>query len=221
MRRLAQPEVLKLATIAALGTALLSGPRLVLWSNRPSPIWYLEAIVFLGSLVLWAFVFAWHEHYTGKPVFTLNIQSGLISSTTLAGLGMAVLLVLFVDPSMRARTPADYPDSYDQWIAMTLFSLVFVQLFLVVAPFAWLVRLIRNQRVAIFLTVCLGVIVLMFKTRSSPTPVPLELFAALFVARITLGFLSVFFYLRGGLLLMWWWGFLLQARHLVHLIGAQ
>jgi hypothetical protein len=31
------------------------------------------------------------------------------------------------------------------------------------------------------------------------------------------GYLSVYFYLKGGVILTWWWVFLLQLRHLIDL----
>lgn len=214
MRRLAQPEVLKFAFIAALLTALLCSPRLLLWTKRPYPLWYLEAVLFFGGIVLWAFVFAWHTAYTKRPVFTLRISPALFALTTLAGIAAALGLRLLLDPTLRLRTPEDFPVSMDQWIAKTLFGLAFLQLFLTFAPFAWLVRLFRQPSVAFALTVLFGVIVLALNNRSSPTPVPLPLFAAQLLGRVVMGSLSLLIYLRGGLLLAWWWGLLIEARHL-------
>ena len=34
-----------------------------------------------------------------------------------------------------------------------------------------------------------------------------------------MGFLAVWFYLRGGVLLIWWWTLLIEARHLLDLAG--
>src|SRR2546421_126926 len=53
MRDLAQPRVLKAAASAAFVSALASYPRLALWPNRVYPLWYLEALLFLGGTVLW------------------------------------------------------------------------------------------------------------------------------------------------------------------------
>jgi hypothetical protein len=215
VRRLGQPQVLVTAAIAALVSALLCAPRLLLWQTRALPVWYLEAVLFFGGIVLWAFVFAWHAEYTNRPVVTLKIDPTLFALTTLAGMIAVIGLHLFLDPSLRITTPEDYPASLQQWIAMTLFNLAFSELFLVFAPFAWLVRLFRNQSVAAVLTVFFGVVVLLLRNRSAPVPGPL--FAALLLFRITGGFLSVFFYLRGGVLLAWWWCFLIEARHLISL----
>jgi hypothetical protein len=57
------------------------------------------------------------------------------------------------------------------------------------------------------------------KIQSSPTPIPLPLFAALLAGRIITGFLAVWFYLRGGVILIWWCTLLFEARHLLILAG--
>jgi magnesium-transporting ATPase (P-type) len=219
MRSFLQPRTLKLAGIAALAMAFACYPRLSLWSNRPGPVWHLEATIFFGGIVLWGFVFAWHTPYSNRPVFNLKLESGPFVAATLAGIMVALVFHLFLDPSLRLRMPEDYPLDLKQWIAMTLFSLAFSQMYLVFAPFAWLIRLFRNRRVATGLTVLFGVIVLVIKTGASATPIPPPLLAALLTVRIVMAFLSVSFYLRGGVLLTWWWGLLLEARHLLDLAG--
>ena len=208
-----------MAGIAALATALACYPRLSLWANRSAPVWYLEAVIFFGGIVLWGFVFAWHTPYSGRPVFACRMESGPLMTATLAGIVVAVVFRLFLDSSLRLRMPEDYPVNLKEWIAMTLFSLAFSQMFLVFAPFAWLIRLFQNRRVAIALTVLFGVVVLVIKIASSSTTIPPPLLAALLTVRIVMGFLSVSFYLRGGVLLTWWWGLLLEARHLLDLAG--
>jgi hypothetical protein len=45
------------------------------------------------------------------------------------------------------------------------------------------------------------------------------LFATLLAVRIGMGFLSVSFYLRGGVLLSWWWTLLVEARNLLDVAG--
>jgi hypothetical protein len=217
VRRLTTTAVLKSAASAALVTALLSYPRLSLWLQRPQPIWYLESIVFLGTTVLWGWVFAWHSHYSQRPVFTgpFEAKSWLVASA--AALGVAVSLSLWLDPVLSRSTPEDYPTTLVQWLAMTLFHLAFTQLFLVYAPFAWLIRLLKNPRIATLCTVLFGVVVLTLKIRSSPTPLPNSLFVALVILRVLLGLISVTFYLRGGILLASWWSLLIEARHLLTL----
>ena len=219
MHSFLQPRTLKLAGIAALATVFACYPRLSLWSNHPAPVWYLETLVFFGGIILWGFVFAWHTPYTSRPVFPRKLESGPFILATLTGILIAIVFHLFLDPSLRPKMPEDYPADLKQWIAMTLFSLAFSQMFLVFAPFAWLIRLFQDQRVATGLTVLFGVVLLMIKTGSSPTPIPYPLFAALLAVRIVVGFLTVSFYLRGGVPLAWWWGLLLEARHLLDLAG--
>ena len=152
VRRLADPTVLKSAALAALGSAVLCYPRFALWPARRAPIWYLEAVMFFGGIVLWAFVFAWHTRYTERPVFTMRWSPTLFGAATLAGVLAAIGMHEFIDASLRAQTPEDYPASFTQWLAMTLFSLSFAQLFLVFAPVAWLMRLCRNRTAAMALT---------------------------------------------------------------------
>lgn len=214
MRSLAKTEVMKSAAIAALAGSLVCYPRLALWPNRSYPIWYLEAILLLGGFVLWAFVFAWHTKYTNRPVFTLKLEMTPCLLATVAGILMASMLHLFVDPAFRVRTPEDYPANLEQWIAMTLFSLGFTQLLLVFAPYDWSVRLFKRRWIAILVTVLFAVFVLVVKTRSSPTPIAPSLFYVLIIVRAGISLLSVWFYSRYGVIPVWWWGFLLQTRHL-------
>jgi hypothetical protein len=214
VRRFAQPEVLKSAAIAALGTALACYLRLSFWVHRPHPIWFLEAVIFLGSVILWGFVFAWHTPYTHCPVFTLKAEPASYAAATLAGLLMATVLRLFLDPALRLRAPEEFPASLEQWVGMTLFNLAFNQLFLLFAPLAWCARVFHRRWIAIVLTVLFGALVMVFRTLSGPTPMPASLLLVLVFVRIIAGLMAVWFYLRGGVLLVWWWGFLLQIRHL-------
>ena len=212
MRHLLQPKVLNLASIAALTSALACYPRISLWTGRSAPIWYLEGAIFLCGIVLWSFVFAWHEPYTHRPVFVLKPEPKLFLAATLIGIVAAVVFHLWLDPSLRSKLPDEYPASLQQWFAQVLFALAFNQLFLLFAPFAWLMRLFKNRQAAISLTVLFGVCILAMKIRSLPTPVPPLPLAALLAGRIVMGFLAVSFYLRGGVLLVWWWTLLFEAR---------
>jgi hypothetical protein len=220
MRRLAQPQVLKSASAAACLTALLCYPRLVLWRHRPDPIWFLESIIFLGTMVLWGFVFAWHSAYSRRPVFTLPLETSEWGTAALAACVVALVLHRFLDPVLQPLNPVDYPTDLGEWSAMILFNLAFVQLFLVFAPLAWLMRLTQNRSLAILLTVLGGVGILALKIRSLPTTYSPTLLAALVIFRIVFGFFSVFFYWRGGVLLAWWWVMLVEARHLFTLPGS-
>ena len=203
-------------TAAAIASVLCL-PRLWLWSERKHPLWYLEVLLLLGGTVLWAFVFAWHPKYTGQPVFRVKIEPALVATITLIGLGIATLLYFLLDPRLRIMIPADYPRNLQEWAAMTLFSLAFTQVFLVLAPFAWLMRLFRDRATAIGLTVLFGLFVMVLKNQSSPTPLPLGLFSGLLALRVVTGLLSIYCYLRGGALLVWWWTLLLETRHLATL----
>ena len=177
----------------------------------------MESVIFLCAIVLWAFVFAWHARQTLRPVFTLKIELAPFAVATLAGMLGAAALSLFLDPALRRTNPEDYPADLEQWLAVTLFTVGFAQLVLIFAPFAFFVRLSRNWRVAMVLTVLFGVFVLALKAGSSPRPFPLPLLAALLLVRVAAGVMDVIFYLRGGVVLVWWLGFLIEARHLLNL----
>ena len=217
MRLLAQPRVLNRAVIAGLATALASYPRIALWLNRTAPIWYLEAMFFLCSIVLWGFVFAWHEPYTQRPVWRFKLEPKLFITATVIGIIAAVVFHFFLDPPLRVQVPKEYPADSENWLAQVLFSLFLTQLFLLFAPFAWLMRLLRNRRAAACLTVLFGAFVWFIKNQSLPAPIHSALFAALLAGRIAMGFLAVWLYLRGGILLIWWWTLIFEARLLLDL----
>jgi hypothetical protein len=219
MRHLAQPRVLALASFASLVTTLACHLRLTHWLTRPDSVWLLEALLFLCGIILWGFVFAWQAPYAHRPVFTFRIGPRLFITVTVAGIAIAAAFHLLLDPALRLKMPEDYPADLQQWLAWTLFSLAFNQLFFVFAPFAWCLRLFRTQNVAIVLTVLFGACVLAIKNHSSKTPLPFLLLATVLTVRIAVGFLSVSFYLRGGVLLSWWWTLLIEARNLLDLAG--
>jgi len=219
VRDFVQPRILKLAGIAALASALACYPRLSLWLNRPAPLWYLETAIFFCSIVLWGFVFAWHTRYTHRPVFLFGIEPGPWVAVTLIGLVAALLFHLFLDPSLRPKLPEEYPADLKQWIAWLLFSLAFNQLFLLFAPFAWSMRLFKKRWAAASLTVLFGIFVQALKMQSSPVPISPALLAMFMAGRIVMGFLAVWFYLRGGVMLIWWWTLLFDARNLLNLAG--
>jgi hypothetical protein len=219
MRHLAQPRVLILASIASLVSTLACQLRLTHWLKRADPLWLLEPTFFLCGIVLWGFVFAWHTAYTRRPVFTLKIEPRLFITVTLTGIAVAAAFHLLLDPALRLNKPEDYPADLKQWLAWTLFSLAFNQLFFIFAPFAWLMRLFQNPRAATVLTVLFGAFVLAIKNHSSRTPLPFLLLAMVLAVRIGMGILSVSFYLRGGVLLSWWWTLLIEARNLLDLTG--
>ena len=219
VRHLLQPRILNLAVIAALASAVACYPRVALWPNRSAPVWYLEGAIFLCGIVLWGFVFAWHTQYAHRPVFILKLEPKLFVGVTAAAIIAAAVFDLAIDPSLRSKVPEDYPFDLVHWFAFVLFSLALNQLFLLFAPFAWLMRLFKRRWVATNLTVLFGVILLAMRIHSFPTPLPPLLAAALLTGKIVMGFLAVSFYLRGGVLLVWWWTFLFEARHLLNLTG--
>jgi len=207
------------AAIAAALSAAFSLPRILFWENRPFSAWYPEAIIFSCGFVLWAFVFAWHTEYTRRPVFSLRIKPWLVAAATVAGIIAALLLHWLFDPTLRVHNPQDYPVDFKHWIAHTLFALAFVQLFLLFAPFAWAMRLFRNQTVATWVTVAFSVLVLGLKSNSSPAPLPALLLLALAAVRIASVYFAVWFYVRGGIFLTWWLVLLMEARNLLTFAG--
>src|SRR5258706_3563023 len=105
MRALAEPEVLRRAALAAIVSALACFPRLQAWETRIYPIWYLETVLFLGAIVLWGFVFAWHTKYSGGPVFTFRPHRVAFIAATVAGCARGGVTLLDVDPLVLTRTP--------------------------------------------------------------------------------------------------------------------
>ena len=64
----------------------------------------------------------------------------------------------------------------EQRLAMTLFSLGLKQLFVVFAPFAWLIRLFGRKEPAFILSVVFGIIVVVIRESRSPFPMLAEPF---------------------------------------------
>ncbi len=176
MRSLGRPEVLRSAIIAGLGSALVCWPRIATAPRPRYPAWYLEAVVLLGSILLWGFVFAWHTQYTQRPVFTLKVAIGPLALATITGLAAALFWHFALDPWLRVKVPEDYPTTIEQWLAMTLFSLGLKQLFAVFAPFAWLIRLFGKKEPAFILTVMFGLAVVVIREYRSPAPLVAEPF---------------------------------------------
>ena len=218
MRHLLQPRVLKAAGIAASISTLACYPRLLLWSHRPGPVWYLEATIFICCLVLWGFVFAWHEPYTHRPVINFELELTPLLVATLAGIGTAAAYHLWLDPPLRSKFPEEYPPDLRHWLAAVPFMLAFNQLFLIFAPFDWLMRLTRNRWVATGLTGLWLAVLLVLKLHSLAATMATPLLAMMLAGRVVTGFLVVWLYLRGGVLLVCWWALLLESRFLVDFI---
>jgi hypothetical protein len=215
MRHLLQPRVLKGASLAAAVSALACYPRLVLWLHRPAPLWYLEATIFICCILLWGFVFAWHEPYTHRPVFHLKLDLAPLIIATLTGFGTAAAFHLWLDPSLRSKFPEEYPPDLTHWLAALPFILGFNQLFLIFAPFDWLMRLAKNRWVATTLTALWGAILLALKMHSQSATMAPPLLALMLAGRVVSGFLVVWCYLQGGVGLVCWWALLLESRHLL------
>jgi len=216
MRHLAQPKTLMMAIIAALASALACYPRLALWLNRPAELWYLETMIFLCCIVLWGFVFAWHTRYSGRPVFNLRPEVKLFAIVTLVGILFSIAFHFLIDPALREKVPDEFPIDLKHWFADLLFALSLNQLFLLFAPFAWLLRLFKNQRIAAALTIAFGVFIIALKLQS--TPISSLLCMTILLGKLITGIFAVVIYLRGGVLLVWWWTLLFEARHLLDLL---
>ena len=219
MRHLLQPKVLNRAVLAALVTALACYPQLLFWLDRPDSIWLLDATIFLCSIVLWGFVFAWHEPYTRRPVWGFKLEPAPFVTVTAIAITVAAVFHLWLDPPLRLKAPDEYPADLNHWLAQLLFFMFLLQLFLLFAPFAWLMRLCKNRRAAAILTVLFSAFVLVLANQSRKTPVPSPLFGVLLACRTVTGLLAVWFYLRGGIILIWWWTLLFESRHLLALLG--
>jgi len=169
--------------------------------------------------VLWAFVFAWHTRYSGRPVIRLRIEPWLFLLATGVGLGAAIGLLRLLDPMFQKVAPEDYPRTFSQWFAMVLFSLAFTELFLVFAPCAWLMRLFQNKAITTTLTIVFGLCVIILKNRSSATPMSGDLLSRLLMLRAVSSMFALYFYWRGGVILAWWFNLLVLSRHLAPLWG--
>ena len=219
MRHLFQPRVLHQASLAALISALACYPRLELWLGRPAPLWYLEATIFICCILLWGFVFAWHDPYTRQPVFPRKLDRMPLIVATVAALGTAGVFHFWLDALLRSRFPEEYSPDMTHWLSGVPFVLAFNQLFLIFAPFDWLMRLTKNRWVAMSLIGVWGATLLVMKVHTLATPLAWPLLAAMLAGRVAAGFLVAWLYLRGGVWLVCWWGVLLESRHLLDFIG--
>jgi len=213
VRLLVQHSVLKNAALTALLTALACWPRLLLWVQRPYAVWFMLATLGWATLILWSFVFAWHTRYTDSAVFTARFRPRVWCVATVCGMAGTGILYWLIDPVLRPIAAEDYPTSYRSWVAMTLFTLAFDQLFLCFAPFAFFMRLFHDRNVATGLTVLFGMFLLYLHARLWAAQFSSVFILKLFAWRAVAGFLSVYFFLRGGALLTLWWVFLPQLRH--------
>lgn len=176
----------------------------------------MEAAVFTTAFFLWAFVFAWHRRYSGRPVLAAPRPApwAVVTACALAGSAAAVC---FLDPVLRPLTPEAYPASAHEWAALALFDAGFAQLFLCFAPFAYFARVSSNPFLAAAATVGLGLLVAALRLWGLPAAVPLPTAAAALAARGAAAACCVWAYREGGVLLALWWALLLDLRLLAAL----
>jgi hypothetical protein len=212
MRLLAQPKVLGRSFITALATSLACVPKLASWTERGAPVLFLWLVLLWAMFILWSFVFAWQGEYAKRPAFSLEFRPGLWAMATLYALASALAVHFFVDPQIRVVAPRDYPANWNSLLPTAMFSVAFDPLFFCFAPFAFFIRLFRKQDAALVLTVVFGLFVLALKLNAGKGLPPLWVVVELMALRILAGFVSLFFYLKGGVLLVWWLVLVLQLR---------
>ena len=215
MRSLAKPIVLRHALLAALLSTLACIPRIAIWQDRPYAVPFMSVTMLFCTFVLWAFVFAWHEQYSGCRVFNLRFQPVLWTVGTVYALAAAASEHFSLDDKLRIITPQVYPTDWSSWAAMSLFSLSLEQLFLCFAPFAFFIRLSHRQTTAVGFTIVFGLFVVFLNLNSGKSLPGMGLTAELIALRVVSAFVNVFFYLKGGVLLVWWIGLVIQLRHLL------
>jgi hypothetical protein len=218
MRSLAQPRVLARAGLAAALTALACLPRLAMWPTRAGSLAFFCLTLLWASFVLWAFVLGWHFEYSGRPALVLPRQPRLWALASAFGVAAAVFSYFLVDPEGRRAWPEGYPTDVRGWAARMLFTVSFTPLFCCFAPFAFFMRLCRQQTTSSVLTVIFGVFVVFINLRASPVPLPLWFQAEMLAGTAAVGFVFLYFYLAGGAWLVWWMLLLAQLRLLAGLI---
>jgi magnesium-transporting ATPase (P-type) len=211
VRALSQPVVLRNAALAALLTTIACLPQLISWEKRQLPVWYLGLVLLLATFVLWAFVFAWHRQYAGRNPFNFPRRPHFwLAAATGCGILGAIADLVLLDPKVRAVLPEEFPTDTMSWLASTLFSLTFTQLFLVFAPVALFARFARKRTAIVLLTVLFNVFVTALK--ASEVSLPRDLTTQILVIRTIASTALVYIYLEGGIWVMWWIGLLMEAR---------
>jgi hypothetical protein len=220
MRSLAQPHVLVRAGLAALVTSLICCPRLALWTDRTGSVFFLWLILLWAMFILWAFVFAWQSKYAHRPAINFQFPPELWAGATLYALALAVVNYHY-DPQLHAIVPGDYPANLDAWVAMTLFALALEPLFFCFAPYALFIRLARRADLAAILTVLFGIFVVGLRLNIAHPPVPFWFAAQAIFLRAVAGFVSIYFYLRGGAFVIWWMRLIVQVHFLAFLAQSR
>jgi hypothetical protein len=217
MRYIAQPKVVTSALLAAVATALACYPRLVVWETRRLPVWYLELVLLLGTFFLWSFVLGWQRPYGGRDPLQPSKSPALWALATGGALAVAALHYWLFDPVMRGAAPDEFPSSPSAWLAMTLSSVTFTQLFVVFAPLAFFLRMISRRKLALALTLAFNLFVMLLKASLTTKPLTPALLSGLILIRLLGASFLVFIYLEGGLPLACWVSFVVQTRYLLEL----
>jgi hypothetical protein len=220
MQSLLQVPVFFRATVAALLTAAACYPRLAMWPERPSSVWELEFILLTCTGVLWGFVFAWHQEYSGRPVLTFKLRRNDVLTALGAGVGIALLMYLVFDPVLRVQAPKEYPTTVALWAAMSLFGCALQPLFFLFAPMALCLRLTQSRRASMVMTILFVLFLVALKVRENQVSLPPVMAAAFAITRMLAAFLALHFYLRGGLLLPLCFGIPIQWRLLIDISSA-
>jgi hypothetical protein len=215
LRDLVQSKILGRAGIAGVATAAVCYLRIEQWMDRPRAAPLLGLTLLWCAFVLWAFVFAWHERYSGRRVFCPGFEPLVWFGATATGLAWAAVLHWALDPQLRTITPEDYATGWNQWIVKTLFRLGMEPLFLCFAPFAFFIRLLKKPERAVSMTVIFGLLLMYLKLSSGRMLPPFSLMVELMALRVASGFLSVYFYLKAGAPAVWWMTLLSQTRLLL------
>ena len=212
MRQLGKIEVLKSAGIATLLTGGAIYPRLSIWEKLEGQVFANLLVLMWCVFVMWAFVFAWHKEYSGRDALRFDLSGKDWASVAAAGLLAALLLRFLADERLREIAPWNYPATGMEWLAVALFGTFFGSLFLVLAPFAFFIRLSRSKAAAAGLTVvsASAVMGLRFAAASGAGPAT-WLFAALGGCQAAL---VLALHLRFGAFGVWAFIALIEARHL-------
>ncbi len=218
MRHLLQPRVLNQAGLAAALTTLACYPRLALWTEKQQALPLLVTAIFICGIVMWSFVFAWHTPYTNRSIVFIKPGAKLFVGATFAGIGLSLGWKFWLDPALRPALPQDYPADFLHWLATVLFVLAFGQLFLTFAPFDWLMRLCRNERLAIVLTAAFATGIAATRLQAHAEAIPTNVFIGALAFRFLGGLVATFLYLRGGIALAWWWALVIELRLLAELL---
>lgn len=215
MRRLLHLSAVKPALLASAVCAVASWPQLLLMSKNPDGATVLALILFATGVIIWCFVFAWHEPGVGRAPFQIRSSPVPWTIATLAGIVSAFFLHRFVDPVTQQLHLGMVPHDHGQWLAITLFSLTFEPLFVTFAAFDFFIRLARKPKVAAVLTVGFGLFIVWLKLGETPSAVTPAMAAAFLLLRVVQASISVFLYMRGGVLPVLWMNLLVQSRYLV------